>query len=81
MSIKTEHVGKLVRFMGCNRAAGIEQTGRITEIVNGFATVLVPVFITRAYFGAGVRAERTKTGEPWRMLLPVNDKRIVSVGE
>ncbi len=80
MSIKTEHVGKVVRFMGCNHAAGIEQTGRIAEIVNGFATVLVPHFLVKSSFGY-VKADRTKTGEPWRMLLPVNDKRIVSVGE
>jgi hypothetical protein len=80
LRIKKKHVGVSVDFLGCNRAAGITQTGTVTEVVNGFATLEVAYFETQEPGGYRKR-ERTPNGEPWRMLLPVRDPRIVKIWE
>lgn len=78
MTITSEHIGRTVEFDGCNYARGITQRGIILEIQNGYATVAVPYYSVRATSGR-IKKEQTKSRDPWRQAIQVNDPRIQAI--
>jgi hypothetical protein len=81
MRILRKHVGSRVDFTGFNRAAGCEQTGTVAEVVNGHAVIMVPHFnILECHDDeVYVARERSNTGEPFRVVLPVDHAHIIRV--
>lgn len=77
MRITKAHVGRTVEFAGCNAGEGLTQSGTVAEVRNGIAVVLCPTAVRHGMYGPV--HERTKTGEPFRALLEVADKRLIRI--
>jgi hypothetical protein len=72
--ILKKHVGRSCEVLGCNRAEGVAQHGRIDDVRNGIATICV--YVVEEQDG---RREHNPDG--FKFLVPTNAKesRVVQI--